>query len=117
MPTTIAPAGQLVNLVPATQTATTNGTSIVPAARVKNHSVYIIGTGTISSGTLVIEESEDPAFSGTWSSIQSVTLSGVTGGAIQVVHFTSSSMAIRSRVSVAVGGGGSIQVDYRGETD
>jgi len=98
-------------------TTTGNGTAVVPGPRVKNHSVYIMGSGTTSGGAISIEEATDPAYAGTWSVIQSVNASTVTGTAQSVVHFTASCRAIRARVSSNITGGGSIQVDYRGETD
>lgn len=116
MPTIQANPSQVVTLQVA-GTTTGNGTAVVCTPRIKNHSFFVLGTGVTSGGTISIEEAEDPAYAGTWSVIQSVNASSVTGTACQVVHFTASCFALRARVSSNITGGGTIQVDYRGEQD
>jgi hypothetical protein len=88
-------------------------------ARVKNHTIYITGTGTISGGTVTIEEAADATYAGgTWQIIgAAINATNATAGAMSITHFTQSSLAIRARISAAITGGGSVQVDYRGETD
>lgn len=118
MPAIVAPPGQLVNLQPALTVNTGNGQAIACAARVKNHTIFITGSGTISGGTVTIEEAADPTFAGGWQTVTTaINATNATAGAIIVTHFTQSSIALRARVSAAITGGGSIQVDYRGETD
>lgn len=85
--------------------------------------VYATGTGTISSGTLVVEEADwDPfdsaqVFSGTWSAIPGATILGtaVSAGAQQALHLPAPSAYawLRVRLSVAVGGGGTMSVALR----
>lgn len=80
----------------------------VPASRTRCN-FEIVGTGTISSGTVVLEENgQDPNYAGTWSQITSISASTLTGGASQVVHIEGSMVFVRWRISVAIGGGGSV---------
>ena len=72
---------------------------------------YIKGTGTISAGTLYIEEADSPDYAGTWSLIDDVDLTGVTAGAMIVMHVAGMLRAVRARFSVAASGGGSISCD------
>lgn len=73
---------------------------------------YITGTGTISGGTLVIEEAASVGYTGTWAAIgSSVTLSDISGGKAAAVHLSDGAYrAIRWRLSDAVTGGGSVSV-------
>jgi len=80
----------------------------------KNLTIYVTGTGTIASGVITIEEADfnpstESDYSGTWSVITTVTASGVTGGAQQAIHLTPSAYSqVRTRISTAIGGGGSV---------
>ncbi len=81
-------------------------------------SFYIRGIGTVSTGTLLIEEADftpsENDYAGTWSQITSIALSTVTGGAQVAYHLTDTSYGmVRVRVSVAVTGGGSVTVVCR----
>jgi hypothetical protein len=82
-------------------------------------SFYVRGIGTITGGTLIIEEADwnqfiDVDYTGTWSQIQSVTLSTLSGGAQLSIHITDSSYGfVRARISSTVTGGGSITVAVR----
>jgi hypothetical protein len=78
-------------------------------------SVYITGTGTTSSGVVTVETADyDPqsvtnGYAGTWSAVTTINASDVTGGAQKLVALTTASYAfIRTRVTTAIGGGGSI---------
>lgn len=90
----------------------TTGTGLGVAVPItsKNPRVHIIGAGTISGGTLIIEEALDPSYSGTWSQLLSVTASSLTGGAEQVLHILGTLSAIRARISSNITGGGTIAV-------
>ncbi len=71
------------------------------------------GSGTISGGTLLIEEADygddEPPYSGTWSQLVSVACSDVTGGAQKGVHLSLGAYGyLRARISSAVTGGGTI---------
>jgi len=77
--------------------------------------IYVSGAGTITSGVVTIEEAYIPArteaagYTGTWSSITTVTASDVSGGAQQAVHLPLGAYNfVRTRISTAIGGGGSI---------
>ena len=81
-------------------------------------SFYIRGIGTVSTGTLIIEEADiapnEQDYTGTWSQIASITLSALTGGAQQAYHIVDSSYGyVRVRLSAAVTGGGSAYVVLR----
>ena len=81
----------------------------VPNSRTQTR-VNITGAGTISGGTLIIEESEDPTFAGVWSQILSVAAITLTGGALQTLHIFSTLGFIRARISANITGGGTVAV-------
>lgn len=92
--------------------------------------VYVTGFGTISTGTLLLEEADwdkdkDPAYQGTWSQIQSIDLTASTGGGnlgnTTAYHVPASAPGtyawgyIRGRISVAVtGASGAVKIVLRG---
>lgn len=90
---------------------TGTGTPISIPVSAQDTNFYIKGTGTISAGTLYLEEADDPTYTGTWSLIDDVDLTTVTAGAMIVVHVAGMLRAVRARFSVAVTGGGSIGCD------
>lgn len=76
-------------------------------------SLYLRGIGTITSGTILIEEADwspsEGDYSGTPSVLQTISASAVTGNAQIGYHFIDSSYGfVRVRISVVIGGGGSI---------
>lgn len=80
--------------------------------------IYLRGVGTISSGTLVVEEADwgpaEPIYSGTWSTLLSQAASGLTGTAQLAVHFAIGAFAwYRVRISVVIGGGGTVLASTR----
>lgn len=83
--------------------------------------VYVIGSGTTSSGVITIEEADmEPStlasayYAGTWSAITTVNASDVTGGAQKVIHLPVGAYAfVRTRISTAIGGGGNISTVLR----
>lgn len=79
--------------------------------------LYLIGYGTTSGGTITYEEStDDPEteqpYGGTWSIIGSANnASDVSGGKQKATHLTVSAYSrVRARISDAITGGGSISV-------
>jgi len=82
---------------------------------------YVIGTGTVSGGTVLIEEADaNPetgpgGYSGTWSLVYTVTASDVSGGKQKAIHLTgpNSYGYLRARVSSDITGGGTITVVLR----
>ena len=78
-------------------------------------SLYVRGIGTITGGTLLIEEADygddEAPYSGTWSQLTSIACSDVTGNAQKGVHLSVGAYGyLRARISSAVTGGGSIAV-------
>lgn len=93
----------------------------VVLARAAILTVNLKGTGTISAGTLLIEEASydpqtEPIYGSTWSQVQSIDLTAVTGGIAQSIHVPTSVPGqyawdvVRGRISSAVTGGGSVEV-------
>lgn len=77
--------------------------------------IYVIGTGVTSSGVVTIEEADiDPSLEaagvvGTPSVIDTVNASTVSGGLQSAIHLDVGAYAfVRTRISTAIGGGGSI---------
>jgi hypothetical protein len=83
--------------------------------------VYLIGTGTISGGTLTIEEAHltDGVYNGTWSEIGTIAAADTSGGKQVAYHIGGPGgafaySAVRVRLTDAVTGGGSITAVLRG---
>lgn len=81
-------------------------------------SIYLTGTGTITGGTILIEEADyaNPAvgYAGTWAQLGTVTATGLTAGAQLVTHLVDASYGfVRVRISAAITGGGSITAVLR----
>lgn len=101
-------------------TGATTGTGgiLYLAGNCERLTVVCQGNGTVTTGTIVIEEAYyngpplggEPAPSGTWSAIQSITGSTLTTGAQTVVHSVGSYWAVRARISAQITGGGSVSV-------
>jgi len=103
------------------------GTSVpVPMRNYQTVTVYVTGYGTISTGTLLIEEADydgpgnsggqgaEKPFEGTWSLVQTLDLTAVTGGSTtgkQIAYHVPSSAPgfyaysyLRARFSVDITG-------------
>ena len=89
----------------------------IDCRRYSKIAIFFIGVDTISSGVVTIEEATFNAnpqsgplgYTGTWSTIQTYTATGVSGGKQEAVHLQVSCYAwIRTRISTAIGGGGNI---------
>lgn len=111
--TVSASPGKTVNLLNAVTTGT--GTAVVVpnvTGAAGAHRVTLTGAGTVTGGTLVIEEAESPTYSGTWSQLYSITFS-VTAltNAIQTIHIMGKMNAIRARISANITGGGTVSAD------
>lgn len=88
-------------------TAVTTGTGVgkvVPISS-KNPRVHFRANGTITGGAVVLEEAEDPNYTGTWSTLYTYT---PATSSEQVVHILGTLGAIRARVSSNITGGGTI---------
>lgn len=98
--------------------AVTSGTSQpIHVANYSNLTIYLKGAGTISTGTLIVEESDFASIPNgdTWSSVTGslpILCTDVTGGAQKAYQLPIGAYsAIRVRVGTAVtGSGGSISV-------
>lgn len=67
--------------------------------------------GTTSGGTILLEESDLPSYTGTWSQITSQAASGFTGTTKLCAHVRLGVGAwVRARVSSAITGGGTATV-------
>lgn len=99
-----------------TVTGVTSGTSAaINRLGAEELSLYVRGAGTISGGTLLIEEADygddEAPYAGTWSQVASIACSDVTGGAQKGVHLSLGAYGyLRARISSAVTGGGTIAV-------
>lgn len=89
----------------------------IPVSGYANVAFYISGSGTTSSGVISIEEAaplfpSGPVFgaaTGGYSVITTVNASDVTGGLQKAVHIGPTAAAfVRSRISTAIGGGGTV---------
>lgn len=77
--------------------------------------VYVSGTGTTSSGVVTIEEADwnpDVTPGGVadgWSAITTVNASDVSGGLQKAIHLPVGAYRfVRTRISTAIGGGGTV---------
>ena len=98
-----------------TFTGVISGTSTVmdPGQR-DTLSVAVIGNGTITGGTLVLEEAYQvpgTTYAGTWSQLLSISATALSGGAQQVTHLVPSSLvSVRARITSSITGGGGVTV-------
>lgn len=79
----------------------------------RDYAIYLYGSGTVSGGTVVVEEAHSSSYAGTWGVLQSVTASTLNG-ALQAVHVAGQVATLRIRVSSAITGGGSVGVEVFG---
>lgn len=71
--------------------------------------------GTTSGGTVLFEESDDPASAATASQIESVSASAFTGGAKTAHHVSiAAGMYVRHRINSTITGGGTIYITVKG---
>ena len=82
------------------------------------NTIIIRGNGTLSGGTILIEEADwmpsELPYSGGWSALQTVAANTLTGGNQVAIHFAASAYAyLRARISAPIAGGGSVVVFLR----
>lgn len=76
--------------------------------------VYVIGEGTTSSGTVIIETADfnpstERTYSGTWAELATVNASDVNSDKQKAVSFTARAYSqVRTRIGTVIGGGGTI---------
>lgn len=74
--------------------------------------------GTTSGGTIILEESDLPSYTGTWSQLHSQAASGFTGGAKLMVHVRLGVGGwVRARISASITGGGTVTVSVAKSKD
>jgi hypothetical protein len=97
---------------PVTTTGLLNINDVTPAIDlskgVECSVIYLYGSGTVSGGTLYLEEAPATDYAGTWSPIGSSIAASSLNGACLAIHVRGSVIAYRARVSSAITGGGSI---------
>lgn len=75
----------------------------------------VTGNGTTSGGTVIIEESDDPSYTGTWGLLYTQLASGVTGNQKLPIHIrVGAGLFTRPRITGAITGGGTISVSVTG---
>lgn len=88
---------------------TGNGNAVDARGNGREHTFYIVGTGTISAGAVQLETARTTDYSGTWAPLGSpITVTA----AANVVQITGCFLALRARVSTNIAGGGSVTVEY-----
>lgn len=95
-----------------TPTGVTTGTSQpIEVGATDEWVFYFESIGTTSGGTVLIEEASRRDYSGTWSTVQSVSASDFTGTLQKAYHFSPNAyLFLRVRISSTITGGGSIVV-------
>ena len=100
-------------LLDAVTTGTSKPVSAVNSAR--DVTVTYTGNGTTSGGTVLLEESDQAPYTGTWSLIETVSASTVTGNAKAAHHIRiGAGLYVRARVSSDMTGGGTLTVSVTG---
>lgn len=90
-----------------------NGTVLALPPSFRNHTWIITGAGTVTTGTVQIEASNDPADAGTWVAIGALTT--ILSGVDLMITATGLLNFVRARIVTAVtGAGGSVTVLYEG---
>ncbi len=94
-------------------TTTGNGTVLALPPSFRNHNFIITGAGTVTTGTVQIETSNDPADSGTWAAIGALTT--ILSATDLLIQATGIFNFVRARIVTNVtGAGGSVTVTYEG---
>lgn len=98
--------------------AVTTGTSVpfqVAGTGLKDLTFTFTSAGTTSGGTLLIEESDVPSATETWSLLYTESASAFSGGIKQAIHIRiGAGMWVHVRVSSNVTGGGTATVTVTG---
>lgn len=94
------------------QSAATSGNgTAVDVSKAYAVTIYCQSSGTTSAGVITIEEADDPAYAGTWSSLTTITASTISGGAAAAIHLNGVYIAVRARISSTITGGGTMSCD------
>ena len=105
------------------QTAIGSENTPFDASSYTNLTFYLIGYGTISGGAIVLEEcdydgAEDAPYGATWSLIDTLTASDVTGNQQLAYHVGGPGGAfafgfVRARITSTITGGGTVSLVLR----
>lgn len=97
---------------------TGNGNAVDVKGICRELAFFVDGTGTISAGTLQIEEARSTAYAGTWSPLATaLDLTTLSGTKATVVRVTGVFQAVRARLTADVTGGGSVTVEVVGSEE
>ena len=100
-------------LLDAVTTGTSKPVSAVNSAR--DVTVTYTGNGVTSGGTILLEESDQDTYTGTWSLIETVSAATVTGNVKSSHHIRiGAGLSMRSRISSTITGGGTVTVSVTG---
>jgi hypothetical protein len=109
--TIAAMSGVPFKLQDAATTGNGNVLAILPSFR--NHTWIITGAGTVTTGTIQIEASNDPADTGVWAAIGALTT--ILSATDLMIQATGIFNFVRARIVTNVtGAGGSVTVIYEG---
>lgn len=91
--------------------STTGAGSVVDlGAAHSDVTVYVIGTGTITGGSVQVETAYTPGYSGSWAAVGSaVTNAALTGGKTAIVQAKGPLRCVRANIASNITGGGSIE--------
>lgn len=98
------------------------GGVFLPQGAIARATIVLQSSGATTTGAISIEEAfwdnlpsnggvgstPGPQYAGTWSVIQSVNASTFSSGSQVVIHVQGSVWALRTRISTAIGGGGTV---------
>lgn len=84
-------------------TATTGSGTYDVNATARELKLFIVGTGTITAGTVTLEEAHDPTYTGAWSSFEAPI--AVPSNAVVTRPYSGCFKAVRARVSDTIVGG------------
>ncbi len=109
--TVAAMSGVLIKLQDATTTG--NGTVIACPPSFIHHNFMITGAGTVTTGTIQIETSNDPVDTGTWAAIGALTT--ILSAIDLLIEYEGRLNFVRARIVTGVtGAGGNVTVVYEG---
>ena len=90
---------------------TTGASAPFDASAIDELTFYFEGIGTITGGTVLIEEASRASYTGSWSLVQTITATALSGGAQLANAVPVRAYAVlRVRISSAITGGGSVAV-------
>ena len=89
-----------------------NGTILALPPSFRNHTWIITGAGTVTTGTIQIEASNDPTDTGVWAAVGALTT--ILSATDLMITATGLLNFVRARIVTSVTGGGNVTVIYEG---